>query len=836
MTKKETNEVDAQNNEAPSTEQKVIVAETPAAEVVETTPAAEVVETPFNMVIFGPPGAGKQTQSEKVVEKYGFIHISTGELFRSEQYQNSLVPITLLSSEDQEKIKEKRSEENIIGELPESLTVAEIVYAGVYVPDSIAIKALEDERNKYPDATGFIYDGFPRTKTQAEALDNFLLEKNESIDLILQLDVSEEEIEQRIQGRKKLLGREDDDLKTFIRRKGEYFGKTIQVLSHYEPQGKVVRVNGIGEIDEIFSKICTAIDNAKVGSYEPVEVDADATDESTETKATEEAANATTVNDASPVVETINDQVKPIQTVNDVAAQPIVSKMEPTEEQKRQEQWDQEWAGMNLLQKAVYLNDRYRFLRKKEEEWELKQFSNEQVKKTQKGMDIIDAHLGNQPNTLGNLVKTVETQSNSGLKPNDESDKPKLTFADKINRYLVTLAGADYWSLRKFFPREEMLQYQTVGLAMHPDAFLAFFAMAFRAWIMGSNGWGIFGAGMVAFLIVLTIEIVLTRSLELGAFRSYKNGREFLSASPLLLMRFGIGFFLSIVIVDPVIVYSYKDGILTYQQEQIAKQVTPIKDSYRKQINDKQKEIADFNKGISDASKLLQGEITGSGGSGQKGYADRAKGLEKNIQRDSAIAVGRIAIIEKDVKSLEQERDEKISRLQKGFGSDYGSLQKGLDQLKESNSHVWWSEFNLRMLLIIISLVGMFAKGFMKPDEYQVWVKRRKKELSAQHQIASLEQDEKLATAHFKFESAEETRNKEMLKLKTTSLIEKIQLMDNVATKSGELMSRTKQFGNKDLDTAFAQGIINEINELNTLFNNGKAKKYTSLDPNADGE
>lgn len=191
----------------------------------------------FNLVIFGPPGAGKGTQSAKIIDKYKLAHISTGDMFR------------MHISQDTELGKR----------------VKQILADGLLVPDSITIDMLEEEVQRNPDVNGFIFDGFPRTVKQAEALDTFLEGKGEKIDLVLQLDVTEAEIKNRIAERKKVSGRADDDEEKLLKRIDEYFSKTIHVLPFYQEQGKVVKVNGIGEIETIFGTICEAVDGAKAG-------------------------------------------------------------------------------------------------------------------------------------------------------------------------------------------------------------------------------------------------------------------------------------------------------------------------------------------------------------------------------------------------------------------------------------------------------------------------------------------------------------------------------------------------------------------------------------------
>ncbi len=189
----------------------------------------------FNLVIFGPPGAGKGTQSAKIIDKYKLAHISTGDMFRMHISQDTALG--------------KR--------------VKQILADGLLVPDSITIDMLEEEVQQNPHATGFIFDGFPRTVAQAEALDKFLEGKGEKIDLVLQLDVNESEIKSRIAERQKVSGRADDDADKLIKRIDEYFSKTIHVLPYYQAQGKVVKINGIGQVENIFGMICEAIDKAK---------------------------------------------------------------------------------------------------------------------------------------------------------------------------------------------------------------------------------------------------------------------------------------------------------------------------------------------------------------------------------------------------------------------------------------------------------------------------------------------------------------------------------------------------------------------------------------------
>jgi adenylate kinase len=187
----------------------------------------------FNLVIFGPPGAGKGTQSEKIIAAYKFVHCSTGDMFRMHISNNT--------------------------ELGQR--VKQILTDGLLVPDSITIDMLENKVQESPDANGFIYDGFPRTVAQSEALDAFLANKNQQIDLVLQLDVNQDVIKHRIAERQKVSGRADDDADKLLKRIDEYFDKTIHVLPYYEAQGKVIKINGVGEIDAIYSQIAATINS-----------------------------------------------------------------------------------------------------------------------------------------------------------------------------------------------------------------------------------------------------------------------------------------------------------------------------------------------------------------------------------------------------------------------------------------------------------------------------------------------------------------------------------------------------------------------------------------------
>ena len=186
-----------------------------------------------NLVLFGPPGAGKGTQSEKLIQKYGFVHISTGDLFRW----------------------------HTKNETPLGKKVKEIMNSGALVPDEITIAMLKEELDKNPNAKGFLFDGFPRTVPQAEALDKFMKDNGSAIHHIVALDVAETEVRTRIAKRRTTENRVDDEEEKLDKRITEYFTKTIHVLPYYQKQGRLNTVNGVGEIQTIFVDVCKAIDN-----------------------------------------------------------------------------------------------------------------------------------------------------------------------------------------------------------------------------------------------------------------------------------------------------------------------------------------------------------------------------------------------------------------------------------------------------------------------------------------------------------------------------------------------------------------------------------------------
>ena len=186
----------------------------------------------LNIVLFGPPGAGKGTQSERLKEKYDLVHISTGDVFRALDPNSELGKLAKSYSDN-----------------------------GNLVPDEVTISILETEVLKYPDAKGVIYDGFPRTSAQAEALDTFLANKNTSVSLMLSLEVPEEELRTRLLGRAQVSGRADDaDPKIIQNRIDTYLKSTAPVADYYDAQGKLVKINGVGAIDEITARLYAVIE------------------------------------------------------------------------------------------------------------------------------------------------------------------------------------------------------------------------------------------------------------------------------------------------------------------------------------------------------------------------------------------------------------------------------------------------------------------------------------------------------------------------------------------------------------------------------------------------
>lgn len=187
----------------------------------------------FNLILFGPPGSGKGTQSEKFIARYGLKHLSTGDLLRFE----------------------------ISRQTPLGREAQNFMDKGQLVPDEVVIGMISSALDANPHSKGFLFDGFPRTSAQAEALDQLLEIKKAPINVMLALEVSEEELIKRLLKRGKTSGRSDDTNDAVIRaRIIEYHTKTAVVADHYQKFNKVVMVKGEGTVDEIFERLCAAVD------------------------------------------------------------------------------------------------------------------------------------------------------------------------------------------------------------------------------------------------------------------------------------------------------------------------------------------------------------------------------------------------------------------------------------------------------------------------------------------------------------------------------------------------------------------------------------------------
>jgi adenylate kinase len=187
----------------------------------------------FNLILFGPPGSGKGTQSEKLIEKYGWIHLSTGDLLRKE-----IANATQLG-----------------------LEAKAFMDKGQLVPDEVVIGMIGSALDANPHAKGFLFDGFPRTTAQAEALDTLLSSKGSEITLVLALEVGQEELVARLLNRGKTSSRSDDRDENVIRKRlVEYAEKTAIVADYYGKFNKVAKVKGEGSIDEIFHSLRGKID------------------------------------------------------------------------------------------------------------------------------------------------------------------------------------------------------------------------------------------------------------------------------------------------------------------------------------------------------------------------------------------------------------------------------------------------------------------------------------------------------------------------------------------------------------------------------------------------
>ncbi|MCW3112155.1 MAG: adenylate kinase [Segetibacter sp.] len=187
----------------------------------------------FNIILFGPPGSGKGTQSERLISKYGLKHLSTGDILRNE----------------------------IASQTPLGLEAKNFMDKGQLVPDEVVIGMISSALDNNPKAQGFLFDGFPRTEAQSEALDKLLKLKQTEIGVVLALEVSEEELVKRLLNRGLTSGRSDDNNEAVIRaRIIEYHKKTSAVADYYRKFNKVINIPGEGSVDEIFDSLCAEID------------------------------------------------------------------------------------------------------------------------------------------------------------------------------------------------------------------------------------------------------------------------------------------------------------------------------------------------------------------------------------------------------------------------------------------------------------------------------------------------------------------------------------------------------------------------------------------------
>ncbi len=187
----------------------------------------------LNIVIFGPPGAGKGTQSKMIIEKYKLMHLSTGDILRAEMAKKT----------------------------PLGMEAKNLIEKGDLVPDEIVNKMMKKKIEENADQRGFIFDGFPRTPEQAEALDKMLAEIGSGISVMISLEVDEQELIDRLLKRAEIEGRKDDNIETIKNRINVYNEVTSRVMNHYKKTGRSRSVSGTGSIEEIFERICRVIDD-----------------------------------------------------------------------------------------------------------------------------------------------------------------------------------------------------------------------------------------------------------------------------------------------------------------------------------------------------------------------------------------------------------------------------------------------------------------------------------------------------------------------------------------------------------------------------------------------
>jgi len=195
------------------------------------------MEKKLNIVLFGPPGAGKGTQSAMLIEKYKLIHLSTGDILRGEIAAGTTL----------------------------GLEAKGIIDKGLLVPVTVVIGMIENKLDNNTDSKGFIFDGFPRTVAQARALDKLLADRSTGITVMLALEVDDEELMKRLLSRGKMSGRTDDQDPTIIENRiKEYNNKTAPLKDYYREQNKLRVINGVGSIDDIFNTLCSAVERSSV--------------------------------------------------------------------------------------------------------------------------------------------------------------------------------------------------------------------------------------------------------------------------------------------------------------------------------------------------------------------------------------------------------------------------------------------------------------------------------------------------------------------------------------------------------------------------------------------
>ena len=186
----------------------------------------------LNIVFFGAPGSGKGTQSERIVEKYGINHISTGDVLRAEIKNGTELGKTAKGYIDQ----------------------------GQLIPDELMIDILASVFDSFKDSKGVIFDGFPRTIAQAEALKKMLAERGQDVSVMVDLEVPEDELMVRLIKRGKDSGRADDNEETIKKRLHVYHSQTAPLIDWYKNEKKYQHINGLGTMEGIFAEICEAID------------------------------------------------------------------------------------------------------------------------------------------------------------------------------------------------------------------------------------------------------------------------------------------------------------------------------------------------------------------------------------------------------------------------------------------------------------------------------------------------------------------------------------------------------------------------------------------------